>query len=64
MKTISELRQQFEYEYYKRLFYLERNSSGEYRNPLIFQAWGAYKLCALLNGVIDPGTDIFGEDAR
>lgn len=64
MKTISELRQQFEYEYYKRLFYLERNSSGEYRNPLTFQAWGAYKLCALLNGVIDPGTDIFGEDAR
>lgn len=64
MKTLQELREQFEYEYLSRYFILERNSIGEYRNPLTFQAWGAYKLCALLNGVIDPSIDIYSKEAR
>lgn len=64
MLTIEELRSQFEYEYKSRYFYLERNSSGEYRNPLTFQAWGAYKLCASLNGVIDSKIDIYSKECR
>lgn len=63
--TIDELRSQFEYEYKSRYFYLDRLSPGnEYRNALTFQAWCAYKLCAKLNGVIDPRTDIYCSEAQ
>lgn len=67
MKTflnIQDLRNQFEYEFKSRYFYLDRQHSGEYRNPLTFQAWCAYKLCASLNGVIDPNFDIYSKEAQ
>jgi hypothetical protein len=63
--TINELRKQFEYEFMSRMFSLERNAeTGEYRSPHTFQAWGAYKLCAILNGVLPKNYNIYGEDAK
>ena len=63
--TIDELRKQFEYEFKSRKFYLDRNTkTGEYKNSSTFQSWGAYKLCAILNGVIPKECNIYGEDAK
>lgn len=64
MKTLQELREQFEYEFKSRYFSLERKASGEYQNARTFQAWCAYKLCALLNGVIPPDIDIYSDEAQ
>lgn len=65
INNISKLRGQFEYEYTSKKFYLERNGvTGEYRNSSTFQAWGAYKLCAKLNGILPEGFDIYSDESK
>lgn len=62
--NIDELRKQFEQEFHRRHFCIDRNKYNEYRTPGTFQAWCAYKLCASLNGVLPKDYDIYSEDAK
>ncbi len=63
-KTIEQLRNQFEYQYYSKMFDLKRNhNTGQYLRPTTFQAWCAYKLCASLNGILPSEFDIFSKEA-
>lgn len=59
MKTVDELRQEFERMATGCMFDIERLANGEYkhRERNTFILWAGFWECAKINGVIDPESD-------
>src|SRR4030042_4738303 len=60
--TFEELRKQFEKNFRTLLFSLKRNKTGEYISMATFQAWGGYKICAKINGILNNDVDVFKDE--